>query len=239
MALFVMTPGIQPLGRFDMLDTDASSIIGGEVMTLDKSVAYTTTGKMPANTTTEKAVVDARDGYIAYDLVNQGKRYFVQARIADNAYASETYKLFYLADEGTNFYGVTLGTVIGTTGGTSTTGTSLGPNTMTGSGKVTLWDKPGLYAISLTALAPDVVPTASGHLYDTPLPGTILYRGASEQGATYQGRLTRVTTSTDKIALFVETANNGTLVATPARLVGGTEVWDRIVVQYLGATHNA
>ena len=245
MALFVMDPGIEPLGMFDVLDTDASSILGGEIMTLAQSPAGVTTGKMPPNTSTEKAVVDARDGYSAYDFADYNKRYFVQCRICSDAYNSSTFKKFLaLSDSGTKYYGVTFGTVVGASGGCSVQAdsSSLGPSTISGSGKVTLWDKAGLYAISLDALAPDVVPISSGHLYDTPLPGTILYRGTSTTGATYQGRLTRVVTATsidDRIGLFVELANNGSLVNTPSRLVGATEKWDRVVIQYLGATHMA
>lgn len=223
MALFILTPGIQPLGDFDLLDTDQASVLGGEVMTLDEAAR--------ANSSTEKAAADVFDGYIA-DAVSAGTPTAtrVVARIADET--SETYNLFYLADEGTAFYGVTFGSVIGGPVGLTTTGTNLGPHTATGSGKVTLWDKAGLYAVSLTAIAADVVPTASGNLYDTPLPGELLYRSTA-------GRLTRATGTSDKIAQFVELTSNGSLVTTPARLVGASEVFDRIKIQYLGASHNA
>ena len=142
-----------------------------------------------------------------------------------------------MLDDGVAGYGTAFGTLIGNPLGLSTTvasgGSLIGPHTAQGSGKVTAWHLEGLYGVSLTALAADVVPTASGNLYDTPLPGELLYREATT------GKLTRVATSTDKIALFVELSGNGSLVTTPARLVGAAEVFDRIKMQYLGSTHNA
>ena len=63
-----------------------------------------------------------------------------------------------LADEGIIGYGTLFGAVVGGTvgqqvnGPTTYTGAVLGPHTATGSGKVTCWDKPGLYAVSLDAV---------------------------------------------------------------------------------------
>lgn len=220
MALFILTPGIQPLGDFDCLDTDAGNILGGEVMVLGEASRTVTT--------TEKGAKDVFDGYIA-DAVSEGSPTAtrVVAKIAVDA--ASTYKLFYLADEGKAYYGVMFGSVIGSPVGQSTTGTNLGPHTTAGSGKVTLWDKPGLYAVSLDALDSGVVPTTSGNLYDTPLPGELLYRSTV-------GKLTR--TSGDKIAAFIELTSNGALVTTPSRLVGASEVFDRVKIQFLGAGAN-
>jgi len=214
MALFLLQPGLHPLGDFDLLDTDASSVVGGEVMTLDEASRV--------NTSTEKAAYDVFDGYVA-DGSSAATR--VVARIADET--SETYKAFYLSDDGTTHYGVMFGSVIGSPIGLSTTGTNLGPHTTAGSGKVTLWDKPGLYAVSL-----DAVETALSDLTDTPLPGAILYRYTT-------GKLTSLADTGDKIALYVEHTSNGSLVNTPGKLVGAAETFDRIKIQYLGATHNA
>lgn len=214
MALFLLQPGQQPLGDFDCLDTDQASILGGEVMTLDKATRTVTAA--------EKAAYDVLDGYVA-DGANAAQR--VVARIADEA--SETRKAFYLSDDGTTHYGVMFGSVIGGPVGLATTGTNLGPHTTTGSGKVTLWDKPGLYAVSL-----DAVEVALSDLNDTPLPGDVLYRYTS-------GKLTSLADTGDKVAMYVEHTSNGSLVTTPARLVSATETFDRIKIQYLGAGHNA
>ena len=221
MALFILNPGIQPLGDFDLLDTDQASVKGGEIMTLDEASRTVTSA--------EKAAYDVFDGYIA-DQVDAGSPTAtrVVARIADES--SETYKAFYLADDGTTHYGVMFGSVIGAPVGLATTSTNLGPHSSTGSGKVTLWDKPGLYAVSLDALAADVVPTSgtNANLYDTPLPGESLYRSTA-------GRLTRAAGTSDKVAMFIELTNNGSMVTTPAKLVGASESFDRIKIQFFGA----
>lgn len=63
---------------------------------------------------------------------------------------------FYLVDDGKTGYGVLFGnTVVRTDTGFvsgSDTGTRLGPASYAGSGKYTLWDKPGVYAVTLDAL---------------------------------------------------------------------------------------
>ena len=223
MALFILTPGIQPLGNFDCLDTDMSSIIGGEIVTLDKTSA--------TNTSTEAAAADVLDGYISRPGEGGSPTaYRTVARLATTA--TETYKFFGLADEGIANYGTLFGSLIGGTCGTGAASV-IGPSSMSGSGKITIWEKPGLYAVTLTALAADVVPTATGNLYDTPLPGTILYRGATS------AKMCRLNTSGDKIALFVELSNSGGMSQTPKHLITGlASSFDRIVIQYLGATHN-
>lgn len=214
MALFLLTPASTPLGDFDCLDTDQASILGGEVMTLDEASRTVTSS--------EKAAYDVLDGYVA-DGSSVATR--VVARLADDA--SETYKAFYLSDDGTSHYGVMFGSVIGGPVGLATVGTNLGPHTQSGSGKVTLWHQPGLYAVSL-----DAIETALSDLTDTPLPGALLYRSTG-------GRLTSLADTGDKVGLYVEHTDRGSLVTTPARLVGAAEVFDRIKFQYLGATHNA
>lgn len=223
MALFLLNPGLHPLGDFDCLDTDLDNVLGGEVMVLDEASRTVTAS--------EKAAYDVLDGYVA-DEVDTGTPTAtrVVARIADEA--SETFNVFYLADDGKANYGVMFGSVIGAPVGLSTTGTNLGPHTATGSGKVTLWDKPGLYAVSYDAVGGGLNPR-TGNLNDTPLPGTVLYR------ETLTGKLTEATGTGDKIAAFVELASNGSLVNTPARLVGASETFDRLKIQYFGAHHNA
>lgn len=63
---------------------------------------------------------------------------------------------FYLVDDGSTGYGVLFGnTVVRTDTGFSSgadTATRLGPATYKASGKLTLWDKPGVYAVTLDAL---------------------------------------------------------------------------------------
>lgn len=221
MALYPLQPGLHPLGQFDFQDTDLTSVVGGDFGTWDEASRV--------NTASEKAAQDALDGYVA-DQVDAGSPTATRPvlRLADDA---DTGVAHYLLDDGTTGYGTLYGEVIGLPVGLSTTGTNLGPHTASASGKVTAWDKPGLYAVSTSALDSDVVPT-TGNLNDTPLPGALLYRGSST------AQLTRVVVSNNKAALFVELSGNGSLVTTPGRLVGASEAFDRIVIQYLGATHN-
>jgi hypothetical protein len=224
MALYLLQPGVQPLGQFDFLDADLASCEGGMIGTLDEASR--------AKSASNKGAADAFDGYVA-DLVDVGTPDASRPilRLADTS--TEVNKLFYLLDDGTAGYGTLFGQLIGNPVGQTFTGSALGPHTASGSGKVTAWDKPGLYGVSLAALDADVVPTSSGNLYDTPLPGELLYRGATT------AKLTRSTASGDKMAMFVEVSGNRSLVTTPAKLVGAAEVFDRIVIQYLGAGHNA
>lgn len=222
MALYILNPGIQPLGDFDVLDTDLTSILGGELGTLDEAASR-------ANTSTEKAAFDVYDGYVA-DQVDVGTPTATRTlvRIADTN--TETLKVFYLLDDGSANYGTLFGSLIGNPVGLNITGTALGPHSAQGSGKVTCWDKPGLYGISTDAVANSLDP-AVGNLNDTPLPGTALYREATT------GQMTTASATGDEVAVFVELTSSPSLVTTPGRLVGATETFDRIVVQYLGATH--
>jgi hypothetical protein len=63
---------------------------------------------------------------------------------------------FYLVDEGLTGYGVFFGNTVTRTATGFVSGadsaTRLGPTTYAASGKYTLWDKPGLYAVTLDAL---------------------------------------------------------------------------------------
>jgi len=214
MALYLLQPGVQPIGQFDFLETDLSLLLGGMLGTLDEAVRV--------NSSTEKAAFDVLDGYVA-DGSSAATRPVL--RIADTA--SETRKLFYLLDDGSAGYGTLFGSLIGTPVGLSTTGSALGPSSAAGSGKVTAWDKAGLYAVST-----DAVEAALSDLTDTPFPGDLLYRSAN-------GKLTSLADTGDKIGMYVEHSGSGSLVNTPASLVGGAAVYDRIVFNYLGAGFNA
>ena len=222
MALYLLQPGIQPLGQYDFLDTDLDSVVGGDLGVWGEAAR--------ANSATEKAAHDVFDGYVA-DQVDAGDPTASRPVLQLGDSGSTDAAAHYLLDDGKAGYGTLFGEVIGLPVGLSTTGTNLGPHTAAGSGKVTAWDKPGLYGVSLSALDSDVVPT-TGNAYDTPLPGELLYRGAST------AKLTRVVSANLKAALFVELRGSGSLVTTPGKLVGASEAFDRVVIQFLGATHN-
>lgn len=206
MSLRLLQPGTQPLGQFDGLDTEVLTLKGGEVVSF-KSVV--------ATAATDMAAYDAlNDGY-----VNPNKRAVVTRNVATTA------RPLMLADDGIAGYGTLFGSVVGGTVGQvafgSTGVTVLGPHTATGSGKVTCWEKPGVYAVSL-----DACDTASTDgLQPT---NATLNTGAAltwVPASTTGGQLTPVGSTaaagnTIIAGRFIEFQSNGSLVTTPNTLVG-------------------
>jgi hypothetical protein len=204
MALKLLQSGQVPIGQFDGLDSEVLTLKGGEVVTFVSSLL----------SAADKAAADSFDGYT--DLTSLQRRPVITKTLAS------TSRPLMLADDGISGYGTLFGTVVGGTvgqqvnGPNSVTGAVLGPHTATGSGKVTCWDKPGLYAVSLDACDT----TASTGLQPTNLTldtGAALYfttaglltpnSGASAGGGSVVcGR-------------FVDFETNGSLVSTPNRLV--------------------
>jgi hypothetical protein len=197
MSLKLLTPGVQPLS-FDVLDTELTSIKGGEVVTL--------TSVLNTNAT-DKAAADVFDGYTLPSSLQ--KRPVVTKTLSSGK------RPLMLADDGIAGYGTLFGTVVGgTVGQIVNSGAVLGPHSSTGSGKLTCWDKPGLYAVSLDA----VDTTASTGLVtdNTSLDsGSALY-------ATTAGLLTPNSGAAFEavvVGRFVSFDTNGSLVTTPNKLV--------------------
>ena len=198
MALRLLQPGSQPLGQYDGYDSDlaAAGLKGGEVVTL---VGYALVGA-------DKAASDAFDGY-----TNQG---FQEKRVVVTKNISASTTLLMLADEGVSDYGTLFGSVVGGTAGqVSAGGAVLGPHTGSASGKVTCWDKPGLYAVSLdacdtnasTGLQPTNTTLASGDKLFVTSAGLI----TPNSGAAVSSDIV--------VGTFVSFETNGSLVNTPAR----------------------
>ena len=206
MALKLLQPGVQPLGQFDGLDTEVLTLMGGEVVTF-KSVL--------ATSATDKAAYDVFDGY-----VNSLKRVVVTRSVATAS------RPLMLADDGITGYGTIFGSVVGgTVGQVATGGAVLGPHTATGSGKVTLWDKPGLYAVTLDGAcdqAADGLVPANATL-DTGTSLTYGYGTYNASTLTGAGKLTPVGSTlaavgganTTVVGHFVSFETNGSLVNTP------------------------
>ena len=208
MALKLLQPGIQPLGQYDGYDSEALSVLGGEVGTLI-GVLITADGG------TDKAAKDS-DGSDGYVGTTTKYRPAVTTTLASGA------RPLFLIDDGMLYYGTLFGAVVGgsvgqqANGPNSFTGAVLGPHTATGSGKLTLWDKPGHYAVTLDA----VDTTASTGLVTSNASlsvGDPLY-------ATAAGLLTPdVTASFDPappvVGRFVEFTTDRSLVTTPVQLV--------------------
>lgn len=178
-----------PLGQFDGIDTYATSLLGGEVVTFVGTV-------VPPG---DKASYDSFDGYAA-----PTSRPAVTP-LGRNSTAATARPLM-LADEGIAGYGTLFGSVVGgTVGQVSTGGAVLGPHTATGSGKVTCWAQPGLYAVSLNATSLSASTAISV--------GARLYATVADTSAA--GFLTTTSASNVVVGSFVEYASNGSLVNTP------------------------
>jgi hypothetical protein len=131
--------GGQPYGIFDNLDSNVT--LGGEVATL--------TG-VPV-TGSDKHARDIDDGY----TTTAGPNSFTRPAATCVLTGSEGGFVF-LTDDGISGYGTLFGTMIGTAAGTVQDNSyTFGPPSYAGSGKMTLWNNPGLYGITLDALHPN------------------------------------------------------------------------------------
>jgi hypothetical protein len=224
MALHLLNPGIEPLGQFDMVDGYLAGTLGGEVGTLT-AVART-------NSTSEKAAADALDGYTN---VSQQYRAALTRWIR-----TTTVRPLWLLDDGLKGYGTLFGVTIGTPAGLGTgfasgayTGTPLGPHTAAASGKVTAWDKPGLYGVTLDACDTDATTglqptnatlTTGAALYPIKTSGFLTPTAASAVGGG---------TGTPVVARFVEFETTArSLVRTPPNLAGAAETFEHAVISY-------
>jgi hypothetical protein len=166
--LILLQPGIEPLGQFDLEDDDTDLVRGGEVAAF-----------VALNVVT--------DGYAA-DVFQSGPQVHLSLDSAGALGAARG--IWGLVDEGTSAgvggrgYGTMFGQMIGTTvgqgtgvGGQSTVGTVVvGPSTVRGSGKATLWTKPGLYGVTSDAWAVSAqfdAAVLNDKLYGTAANGTL------------------------------------------------------------------
>jgi len=219
MALFPRYPDMQPIGEMDLLDTELGSILGGEVVTL------TTATRL--NSATESAAADVLDGYLLDALLPFANRPAVQR-------ASTVAELpLYLVDDGLAGYGTLFGEAIGTPAGLSTTGTNLGPHSSAASGKVTLWKPDGRYHVTVNAAAGDFVSAAPVAGFT---PGQVLGFGTgADQGKLAHGACANLLANSG-VGHFIELASErgGSLVTTPNRLVGATELFNRLEIDFHG-----
>ena len=196
MALKILQSGMNPLGQFDCLDTELTSFKGGEVCTL---TAVTYKG-------TDANAADVNDGYSGSTS---------KTRPAVTLTLVSGHRPLFLADDGTTGYGTLFGQVVGATVGQSTSGSQLGPHTAAASGKMTLWDKEGLYAVTLdavdTTVATGLVPTNTSITCGDPLFATTAGKLTPNTGNRFENYT---------VGRFIEFATNGSLVTTGAGAVG-------------------
>lgn len=196
MSLQILQAGIQPLGQFDALDAQTTAVLGGEVAGL-------TYVSIAAGVDEAAADVEL-DGYVAA----------ANTRPAATVTLAVGMRPLFLVDEGTTGYGTLFGEVVGgTTGQVVTGGAVLGPHTATGSGKWTLWDKPGLYAVTLdavdTTINSGLVPTNPALVGGDALYATAAGLLTPDVGSAFEAVV---------VGRFVEFAPNASLVTTPASL---------------------
>ncbi len=203
MALRLQQPGIQPLGQYDGYDAETLNVLGGEVGTL--------VGLLVGGTDRAARDADGSDGYVG---TTTKYRPAVTRTLASGS------RPLFLIDDGTLHYGTLFGAVVGGTvgqqvnGPNSFTGAVLGPHTATGSGKLTLWDKPGHYAVTL-----DAVDTAADGL----VPSNAALSVGDPLYAQTNGLLTPEPTRSFEasvvVARFIEFTTDQSLVTTPVQLV--------------------
>lgn len=208
MALRPLNSSVRPLGEFDGYDDEYTLFKGGEVCTL-VGVALGT----------DESAKDVDDGYSG---VNAGK---VRPMVTFSLTSGD--RPLFLADEGIAGYGTLFGQVVGGITGQVVEGAQLGPSSATGSGKVTCWDKPGLFAVTLDAVD-DTADTGLVPENANLAPGVALY-------ATAEGLLTPDAGSAFEsvvVARFVEFSTNGSLVTTPGSLVGRSDYFTEVVLNF-------
>jgi hypothetical protein len=205
MSLVLKQSGIQPLGNFDGYDDDYLTITGGEVGRLI-NVPFA----IPSGDSTDSAAADVYDGYSPTPYTRPAVSRTLTA-------TASTYRPLFLLDEGTVGYGTMFGTVVGGVVGTTVPNPSnltganvLGPHTATGSGKVTCWDKPGLYAVTTDSLAASLT-TASNVSSGDPLYANTAGNITATAGEAFDNASGTPTI----IGRFVEFSTGGSLVTTP------------------------
>lgn len=218
--LKLLQPGIEPLGQFDLEDDDLTVVRGGEVALF--------------------ADLDVTDAYAA-DVGDVGPTVYLQL---DAPAAAEV--LYGLVDEGTTDgspnntnYGTSFGTVIGVTAGQATgLGTQagravvVGPATTLGSGKATLWTKPGLYGVTEDGFADSADFAADAATVNEAIEA--LARGALVAN---RGKLASATAATGAgytVCLSVGPVIDPSLVSTTTAAVGDAETTEHLALYLVG-----
>jgi len=190
-------------------DDDASFVRGGEIGVFE--------------------VFNVVTDFYAADVFSVGPTIHVSLDSVANAG-----ELYGLVDEGTTGYGTLYGSIIGTTtgkgtgfGDSSTVGViTVGPATARGSGKVTLWTKPGLYGTTSDGW------TSASEFTAASLNGDVF--GDAADG-TNDGKLTTTSASNgEQVALFLGRVNDTSLVSTTNAAAGGTAQVEYAAVYLLG-----
>lgn len=202
MALKIKQPGIQPLGQFDGVDSILTTVKGGEVGAIVGITVPVDGYGNPIAPGTDLAARDAdgSDGYVGT----------TRPAVTTELTGAE-FPLGLIDDGNSPDYGTLFGSVIGGTAGQFVSGTVVGPHSAYASGKLTLWTKPGTYAVTLDAVDTDaaagLVPTNAG-----------LSIGDALYATDGTGVLSPQASSGPVVARFLNFETNGSLVTTPVSL---------------------
>lgn len=217
MALKILNPGLRPLGMFDLDDTFAGALNGGEYVELQNddfaAEAYaadvgqlgdatTPTNNMVNFTATSKTQVDLTVGATVFTLGG-------------------------LADEGGDEYGTLFGSLIGQNAGRATQvpgggAVVIGPTTDRASGKVTVWHAPGLYGVTDQDATLDAA-TANDSVFGTAGTGVLTTDPGAGPGA-----------NGNPCAVYVGAMSDTSLVSTTATAVGETATTEYHAVYLIG-----
>lgn len=211
MGLKLLQPSLRPIGQFDIEDDDRSNLSGGEIMTL--------------------AAIGADSDYYAADVEGMGEGVFANFTVS-----SGTIRPIFLADDGIKGYGTLFGELIGSTVGQATSqsgATVIGPHTVSGSGKVTLWHSPGLYAVSTPA---DRSSPAGGT--SDAFSGSVASHNCNDQlQFTAAGKHLAATNSGFQVgAMYIGGLSDDSLVSTTLAAAGETAVAEHEVIYFLGTS---
>lgn len=231
--LILLQPGIQPLGQFDLEDDDVAGVVGGEVAVFVSGVDDTAAADVtrPGPQVKLELGSAALPPYVA-DGGDAGSQIDDSAGVVAGA-------VWGLVDEGSSAglggrgYGTMFGQVIGATvgqgtgvGGLSSTGVVVvGPSTLRGSGKATLWTKPGLYGVTGDAFASHD-PAVEADWYDAAAFNQKLF------GNSTTGKLQK-TADGGHVAYFLGSSSDTSFVSTPSYYAGVTTASTEFGVVYL------
>jgi hypothetical protein len=210
--LILLQPGIQPLGQFDLHDGYTSDVVGGEVAAFeevdsDETAAADVTRPGPPDVRLVPGLAGDPDSgdRVVWGLLDEGSS----------------------AGLGGRGYGTMFGQVIGATvgqgtgvGALSSSGVVVvGPSTVLGSGKATLWTKPGLYGVTQDAWVEEAFDGAS--IND------------SIYGQVLTGKLTTSAGGGRWVAYFIGPSSDTSFVSTPLYYAGVTPVASEFAALYL------